>query len=196
MHQLGIAAIAGNRTRPSMFTMNAVDTFNPSMMGGYSMGQTGQQIYARAKAAIATFDALVGRTAKIANKSARQQVIDTYGLSESGNKDKALYMRNAVAGNVGEVESYTPPNYLIYETRKGPDAGRVDKLEAFNRNFASDVKTAEDTYGILPEPVVIEKLVMVAGEPAASTMPGWVLPVGVVVVGVGIAAAFGVFSKK
>lgn len=194
MHQLGIAAIAGNRTRPSMFSMNAVETFNAGRMGGYTLGQAGQQIYARAKTALAKFDALVARTKKIANKTAREQVIKDYGLQESTNKDKALYMRNAVAGNVAEVDSYTPLNYLIYETRKGPDVGRVDKLEAFDRDFNSAVTDAENTYGILPEPVVIERLIMTAGTPAESTTPNWVIPVVVVATGLGIAALFGVFK--
>lgn len=195
MHQLGIAAIAGNRTRPSMFSMNAVETFSAGRMGGFTLGQTGQQIYARAKTALAKFDALVVRTQKIANKMAREQVIKDYGLQESTNKDKALYMRNAVAGNVAEVDSYTPPNYLIYETRKGPDAGRVDKLEAFDRDFSSAVTDAENTYGILPEPVIIERLVMTAGAPAESSgTPNWVIPVAVVAAGLGLAAIFGVFK--
>jgi len=194
MYQLGLAAIAGNRTRPSMFSINAVETFNAPMMGGYTLGQTGQQVYARAKAAVAKYDTLVARTAKIANKSARDEIIARYGLSEPTNKDKSLYMRNAVAGNIAQVESYTPPNYLIYETRKGPDVGRVDKLEAFNRNFESDLKSAEDTYGILPEPVVIEKLIMVAGEPPADTT-NWMIPVGIVLAGAGIYALFKMFGK-
>jgi hypothetical protein len=194
MHQLGIAAIAGNRTRPSMFSVNSVDTFSAPQMGGYSLGQTGQQIYARAKAAVSRFDAAVERTKRIANQTARQQVINDFGLQEASDKDKALYMRNAVAGNIAEVDSYVPPNYFIYETRTGPNAGRVDKLENFNRDFLSAVENAEVTYGVLPEPVVIERLVMVPGEAPAPGV-NWVIPVVVVGAGVGIAALLGLFGK-
>lgn len=189
MNQLGIAVIAGNRARSSMFTAPAAGRFQA--LGGVRMGASnGLQIYQNAKSEVANFDALVARVQRVANQIVRDQIIKDYGLSEPDNKDKALYMRNAVAGNIAQVDSYSPPNYLIYETGEGPNVGRVTKLHNFNSDLASTVKDAELTYGILPEPVTIERMVLVGGP---STVPDWVIPVAVAGVGIGLLAIFGVF---
>lgn len=188
-----LANIAGNRTRLSMFQNSAVDLFQASRMAGHRMGQTGQAIYARAKAALSKFDMLVERTKRIANKAARAEIIDTYGLQDAGNKNKALYYRNAVHGDVVRVEDNVPPNYWVYETRKGPAVGYVDTLESWNRSFAADVQEAEDVGGILPEPIVIERLVQVPGE--APQTPDWVLPLAVVGGVIAIASLVSYFNK-
>lgn len=183
--QLGIAQISGSRTRTFMFSSGQASQFQG--LGGAHLGETGEQTYARAVSAMARFDAIVARTQKIANQVVRDGIISDYGLNEPDNKDKALYARNVVAYEVGRVDSFTPKNYLVFETGKGPAVGRVTKLENFNRDFASAVGDAEVEYGILPDPVVIERLVLVGGP---SEIPIWVIPVVLVAAGVGIAAFF------
>jgi hypothetical protein len=156
----------------------------------YYMGQTAQDYYNRARPEIQKFDTLVERTKRIAGKNARDTVIADYGLTEAANKDKALYMRNALASDVAGAEKYSPVAYEEGFPSRGPSRGRVDKLRSFNSDFEGAVKAAEDMYGILPEPVVIERTVEVPGA-APSIVPY------VVIGGLGIAALFalGVFGK-
>lgn len=194
MIPLRMASIGGfNGPRGSLFHGSATDSFrlgSPSNPAQASLGApTGQSIYEEGKRQIANFDALVERTKRVANKTAREQLIDTYGLSEPDNKDKALYMRNATAYSVSQADSYTPINYMVFEG-PGPAKNRPRKLGEFNTDFAKDVKYAEDTYGSLPEPQVIEKTTTI------SQVPGWVMPVTIGALAVAGLAAFGVFSGK
>lgn len=194
MIPLRMASIGGfNGPRGTMFHGSATDSFQVGRLAlgsnGLGVNTTGLARYQVAKTELAKYDDLVERTKRIANKTAREQLIDTYGLAEPDNKDKSLYMRNAVASNIADAESYTPINYDIY-TAPGPAKSRPDKLKSFNSDFASDVKYAEDTYGSLPEPQVIERTTTV------SQVPAWVMPVTIGALAVAGLAAFGVFSKK
>jgi hypothetical protein len=131
-------------------------------------------------------------TKRIANKAVRESLAVQYGLTDPGNKDRARYMRDAVALNISQAEASSPINYLVWEIR-GPAAGRVPKLEAFDREFAAAVKQAGDYYGILPEPEVIERIVEVE-VPGAPGKTNWVLPVVVIGGAIGIAALLGAFK--
>lgn len=155
----------------------------------YAMGQTAQDAYQTAKREIARFDALVERTKRIAGKVARDTVISDFGLSEPENKDKALYMRNALAFDVADAEKYTPVAYEQGFPAQGPSRGRVAKLQSFNQSFEAAVTNGENTTGILPEPVVIEKVVTVAG-----AVPSFVPYVVVGAIGVAALFALGVFE--
>jgi hypothetical protein len=175
-----------------MFNVSATDSFqlgSPSMPTRASLGATGQDIYENGKKQIAIFDGLVERTKRIANKTARDLVIDSFGLAEPDNKDKALYMRNATAYSISQADSYTPINYYVFEG-PGPAKGRPAKLASFNSDFQSAVKDAELTYGILPEPVVIERTTTL------SETPAWVLPVTIGAIAVAGLAVLGVFKGK
>lgn len=189
MHAIRLAAISGaNGVRTSMFSGAAVQAF--SMAGPRpSLGQAspGSQTYAQAKAELAKFAALVDRTKKIANQTVRDQIIDQFGLADPANKDKAQYMHDAVAYNMHEVESYTPPNYLIYET-PGPATNRVSDLASFNKDFDAAVTNAEVTYGILPAPVTITKIVQA---PGSNVVPYLVIGA----VAVAALAALGIFKS-
>lgn len=194
MIPLRIASIGGfNGPRGSMFHGSATDSFrlgSPANPVQTKLGaSTGQSIYADGQKQIAIFDSLVERTKRIANKTAREEVIDMYGLAEPDNKDKALYMRNATAYSLSQADSYTPVNYMVFEG-PGPDKNRPRKLGEFNSDFSKAVKYAEDTYGSLPEPQVIERTTTI------SQVPGWVMPVTIGAVAVAALAAFGVFSGK
>lgn len=195
--QLVPVSLAGsNGPRGSLFSSSVSDTFGFSgapRSASPSLGQTkGENIYREAKEEVAEFDSLVTRTARIANKTAREELIRDFGLTDPSNKDKAQYMRDATAYNIRQAESYTPVNTYIFEA-SGPAKNRPAKLEDYNNDFQEAVKYAEDTYGILPEPVVIERVVTV---PGAAEGGGWVIPA---VVGGGLAigalALLGVFGK-
>lgn len=189
MVPMQMASIGGfNGPRGSLFHGSATDSFR---MGSPALGanMVGQERYNEARKQLATFDSLVERAKRIANKQAREDVINTFGLSQPDNKDKALYMRNAVAYDLSNAESYTPINYDIY-TSPGPAKSRPAKLKDFNSDFESAVKYAETTYGSLPEPVVIERTTTI------NQTPGWVLPVTIGAVAIAGLAVFGVFSKK
>ncbi len=186
-----VAISASNGPRAPLFASAAKEIFGlggvalrpPMMSGRRYLGQTAQDFYNNATQEIAKFDQYVARTQKIANKAARDQIIDTYGLNDPTNTDKAQYMRNALATDVGNAQSYTPIAYEQGFPTHGPARGRVTKLHNFNRDFGSDVQAAETTYGILPEPVVIERVVTAAG--AAPDITPYVL-----VGGAAIAALF------
>jgi hypothetical protein len=179
---LRMVAIAGAQaSRTSSFLGGAKDVFSP---GNYYLGATDQQMYQQAKDLVVQFDQLVERTKRIANQTAREQVIKDYGLDDPTNRDKAQYMRNAVASDIAQVESYSPPNYLIYEA-KGPAKSRPTKLADFITSFHSDVQNAETQYGILPAPVEITKYVTLSQVPWVPILVvGGVAMVGLVALGV------------
>lgn len=125
-------------------------TVRRTALGGVSLGQgAGLALFQQAKAEIARFDSLVQRTMRIANKTVRDQIISDFGLNDPNNKDKAQYVRDAMASEVSRADA---PNYYFF-TSPGPQRNRPAKLAALNQDFESAVKSAEITYGILPEPI-------------------------------------------
>lgn len=192
MYQLGMVAIGGG-ARPSMFVAPLQSQFHVGYsLGGPSLGVTAQEAYVNAKAAIADYDQLVGRAARIANKTSRDEIVKTYGLNEPDNKDKSLYMRNATASCVAQADAFSPVAYEQGFPSHGPCIGRVTKLQNFIDDMKSDVRNAENTYGILPEPVVITQYVNVPGQAAPGTT-NWTIPIAVGVGGLAIAALLGAF---
>src|SRR5262245_12406085 len=189
MYELSMARISGgSQLRPSIF--GGMESFaSPAFMGAPALGQTEQQWYAEAKAQVAKFDQLVERTKRVAQKAARETLISDYGLNDPSDQAKALYTRNGVAENIARAESYTPVNYVLYSKRE--ITNRVTRLQDYNRDVNRDVKYAEDSYGILPEPVVIERVVTV---PGAAAPTNWTVPLVIAGGGVILAAALGLFS--
>lgn len=183
MQTMGMATVSQSRTARSIFGTQT------SWGLGASLGQSEQEWYTRAKAAVAKFDSLVERVKRIANKPVREEIAGDYGLDSPEDRDLALYRRNSVADQVREAESYQPVNYLIYRDQKARD--RVAELEEWNRDFNRDVKDAENAFGILPAPVVVERIVEVPGSPAQQS---WIVPVALVGAGVAIAAIFGLLD--
>src|SRR5262245_51210888 len=110
--QLVPVSLAGsNGPRGSLFSSSVSDTFGfgaGGYLGDHDLGQaTGQSLYNQAKQEVARFDSLVSRTARIAYKTLRDEIISRFGLSEPDNKDKARYMREATAYNIRQAESFT-----------------------------------------------------------------------------------------
>jgi len=193
MYNLGMVMIgsSGGGSRGSLFSGNIGDNFNAGLAGPIPhpyLGQA-QQEYADARAAVALFDQLVERTKRIANQTAREKIADTYGLTDPTNQDKAQYTRNGVATMIAHANSYTPTNYDEFGVREG--INRVNRLKSFNKDFGTDVAQAEATYGILPEPQVITKVVQAPGGEATN----YIIPAVVVGGGLAAMAALGVFKK-
>lgn len=191
MIPLRMASISGfTSPRGSLFHGSATNAFGLGASIRANMGQTAQDLYNEAKKQQAAFDNYFARTESLANKASRDAIIEEYGLTEPMNKDKALYARNVVAADIARAESYTPPNYDIYYA-PGPTKNRPGRLKDWNSDFRQDVKYSEDTYGVLPEPVVIERTTT----ETVSQTPAWVTPVVVGALGIGALALLGVFGK-
>jgi hypothetical protein len=131
-----------------------------------SLGQVEQQWFARAKTAVAKFDELEARARSIAAPGVRSQVFSEF-VGDAADPESALYRRNSVAYNVAQAESYTPINYLVFDSRQ---QNRVEKLEDWVRKLDTEVVAAEKLYGTLPEPVVVERVVERTTAPAASNL--------------------------
>lgn len=194
MYNMGMVRISTVGRRPSFFDGSLSDNFGGAapgvMAGSYHLGQTPEEWYARAKSAVADFDNYANRVQHLANKTERDRIARDYGLTNPGDKDKAQYMRNDVQQTISQVESYSPPNYLIYAVGQR-SMNHVRALEDFNNDFRREVNTAENTYGVLPEPQVIEKVVTV---PGAAGAVNWTLPIVIGGAAIGVAALLGLFG--
>lgn len=184
--------IAGNSLRPSIFATSIADGrglhAGPSM--GASLGQQGTSNYERAKREVAKFDAALETTRKIANKPVREEIFATYvGDPNDPARESGSYQRNVVAGAIAEAESYTPVNTYVFTQASA--VRHLDRLDKTNNGFQRAVTNAEATWGLLPEPVIIERerIVQVAG-----ATPAWVTPVLVVGAAVAGAALLGLFD--
>lgn len=194
-YQIRQAAISGgNGPRASLFAPATKEVFGLGSSVGFdpvlaaiALGQTtAQDYYAKAKSEITRWDALVGRVAKLANKADRDRIIDYYGLSEPGNKDKDAYTRAAVASDVANAEKYSPVAYEEGFPTHGPSRRRVEDLGDYIKDLDKDVTYSEQTYGSLPAPVVIERVVTGPGAVSASS------PWPYVIVGGGVVAALAI----
>jgi hypothetical protein len=182
--------IAGNSLRPSIFATSIADGrglhAKPSM--GAAMGQQGTSNYERAKRQVSKFDMLLETTRKIANKPVREEIFSTY-VGDPENQESGIYKRNGVASDLAEAEAYTPVNALVFT--KSTVASRLDRLDDWNERFERAAENAEATWGLLPEPVVIERERIII---QAGAAPAWVTPVLVVGAAVAGAALLGLFD--
>lgn len=183
METIRMVAISGRGN--SLFANRMGDVWS---QGSPFLGQ-GEDIYTRAKAAVARWDSLTDILRRIANKQVREDLAAKYGLTDPNNKDKGQYERDRVRDDIGLAESYTPINYRVF-VGPGPAKNRPARLEAWNHDLSDDVVAAEQEYGLLPEPQIITKTIT----QTISQLPGWVLPVGAGVVGLGLLGAFGVIK--
>lgn len=186
-NSMGMVMVSGlGRGTPSMFGGTVHHAMGPS----YRMGDTGAQWYQRAKQAEVNFQALLARTARIANKTLRDEVAAWVGAV--GSVDTPMERYGTVIVNTNTAESYAPLNTTEFE--RSQLQNRVTKLESYNNEFQAKVKNAEDYYGILPEPVVIERFVNVPGAPAAGGTD-WTIPIAVGVGTIVLVGLIAIFKK-
>lgn len=183
--QTHLTPISGNGARPSLFggTVQNSVTFHPIL--GAPRPFLGQiEWYNRAKQSLAEFDALLKRVAQVANKTAREAILDWIGTADD--EDSAAYRYNRVKADLTEdVERFTPPNYDAYQIERRRN--RIEKMEDWNRELKSMVEEAETIYGRLPEPVTIERTKIVE-------TTDWTLPL--LVAGSAVAVAVGIALFK
>jgi hypothetical protein len=176
-----------NGQRTPWFSPAVNDVFGPRGLGA----DTNQDWYNRAKREIAQFDGYVERLRRLANRQVREDLWKEY-VGDPADSESGSYRRNSVASDVASAESYTPINYM--EFSKATDRNRITKLDSINSAFKADMDSAEATYGLLPDPQIIERIieVQVPGAPAAAPFP--IVPAivvgGVVLVGLALLGAF------
>ncbi len=123
-----------------------------------ALGQTEQQWYTRAKAAVSAYDDLWARAQKIADKTQADHLASTYHGSD------VVGTRGTVAAAVSAAEDSTPTNYLVFTPQVLRD--RVTKLEDTNTAFKADVEQAEKAATAPPST-------------SNTGMPGWLVPAGI-----------------
>ncbi len=178
--------------RSSLFAQNAtMDAFSGNR-GGPALGQPAsvpqlgqieQDWYNRAVRAVARYDELVNTTRHIANRPVRESIFRKF-VGDPANDASGFYRRNSVQDDINEAEGFAPVNYLVFNQRRNQN--RVGKLEDIVHNFRQDVREAEMTYGLLPEPQLIEVAVM--------EVPGWVAPVVIAAGVVTLGAVLGILD--
>lgn len=176
MFQAGfqMAPISGNGFRPSLFnaSVEQTRTFHPSLAGGSWLGQSSAEWYARAKASLARFDEILTRTARIANQTERNRILGWVGKAST--QDTPAYRYATVKNDLQEsVEAHTPPAIDAYKVTRLQH--RIEKLENYNNEFGTMVSNAENVYGKLAEPVVIERERIVSTT-GGETKTNWTLP--------------------
>jgi hypothetical protein len=162
--------ISGGGVRPSLFGSNVSASRGFHALSGarYVLAQTPIQWYQRAKSSIAKFDALRARTAQIANRTERDRILSWVG--SGSDTASPAYRYATVKSDLAEnVERFTPPAYEAYQVERRTD--RIEKLEAFNREFETMVSNAENVYGRV-EPEVIQQII----QPGAPAAMDWTVP--------------------
>lgn len=197
MNGVGISpiAIGGAGPKSHLFSASLSESVGfHKAMAGSQLGQAAADFYARAKAALARFDALVNRLRRVAYQQGRDQAFIDFGLTDPSDKNRGKYMRDAVMYDLSQAEMFTPVAYEEGFPVTGPSRGRVAKLEDVNSDLNDIVTNYEQVYGILPEAQVVQ----LPGTTTTTTVavtPAWVVPAAV---GVGaavlLAAVFGVFK--
>lgn len=188
MDTIRMVAISGRGN--SLFSSRMGDIWSQgSPFLGQGLGQTGIGNYTQTKADVAAWDALVGRLQRVANASVRQQIAFDFGLTNPNDKDKGQYLRDRSARDVAIAESSRNYDAFSPDT-PGPTKHDARQLESFLGDFQQAVQGAETTYGVLDTPQVITKTVT----QTISSLPPWVLPVGIGVVGLGLLGVFGVIK--
>ncbi len=179
MYQLGLVAIGGGNGRSSVFSAPLQNQFHAgASMGGLFTWYSDQQYYNMAKAAVASFDQLSARVARIADKAARDKIIRDYGMNDARPGDTSLNKstlseRNQVQGWINKADATGDPGDGFADDGKH---GRkvTDWLIDYVNDISSDVQNAELTYGMLPTPqapVVQAAPAAPAPEEGASALP-------------------------
>lgn len=185
--------VSGNGLRPSFFggTADKARSFHPTLGRNTWMGDapTPADWYLRATKAIAAFDDLLSRTAKISEQATREGILNWVGRANIS--ETPAYKYAALKADLDlNVNNFTPPNTNAFLV-----AGRqklVEILEAANQIFEGQVLSAENAFGSLAQPVVIDRDKILSRSDASK----WILPVIVGVAAVGVAAVVTILGKK
>jgi hypothetical protein len=183
-----------NRTaHPSLFNASVVQStgFHPTLAGGSWLGQTPDEWYRRAKTAIAKFDNLLTRTSMIAAKVEREKILKW--VDTAATTDSPAYRYATVKSDLASAESFTPVSVQDYGVERRTN--RIEKLESINTDFEEMVTTAENTYGKLPEPTIVNRETIVQ-LPAETTGSNWTLPLLIGGGAIAVALVITLLAKK
>lgn len=179
MYQQSFTAvrISGNGSRPSLFGSSVQGTvgFHAPRNPHAWLGQTPEEWYTRAKAAVTKFDELLDRTARVASKQARDEIMAW--VQTSGIVDSPAYRYAGVKSDLMDVERFTPPAVQDYKIERRQN--RIEKLEAFNKEFETMVSAAETAHGkqAAAAPIGKEKVTARPGaQPTPAPPTDWTLP--------------------
>lgn len=132
----------------SAFTRTPFAISSHASLSGNRLGETEQSLYVRGKAAVAKYDDLTDRLAKLSDKTYRDRVTSRmHGDPED--PEAAVRIRNSVYDSVNKAENSVPIDYLVFSNK--PVQDDVAALEDLDRTFEELVKSGEDTYGTVKE---------------------------------------------
>jgi hypothetical protein len=140
------------------FSTGVTNAFGPRALSG--LGQTEQQLYSRAKAAVAEYDRLVHRAVEEIPEVATYKAFALRFLGDPSDPESGTWFRNAVADAVRDAESKAPTDYDVFTP--GYVRHRIATLEGLVRDMEAT---------------------LVAPDTLAVGLPSWVLPAA------GVAAA-------
>lgn len=172
----------------SHFTAPFAVRASSASLGRVALGETEMSWFTRAKAAVAKYDDLSTRAAKIADPAYSSGVLGRF-RGNPADPAGALYRRNSVAFAVAQAESVQPVNYSVFVR---PEVqGRVAQLERWNRELDAAVMSGETRHGVTqalgqgtapaPAPAAVEK--------PPEVCPFSLLVLGAVALGAGVLAA-------
>lgn len=167
----------------SPFTAPFAATRHASL-GRAALGETEMSWFTRAKAAVAKYDDLSARAAKIADRAYSTGVLGRFRGNPSDPKG-AFYRRNSVAFAVAEAESAQPVNYLVFSRPEIQE--RVNQIERWNREFESAVTSGEERHGVMQSLGQAAPAAPAAAPP--EPCPFSLLALGAVALGAGVLAA-------
>lgn len=118
-----------NLSRGSVFAAG-FSTRRGFSLGAYSLGQTAEQWYDRARRAVDTFAEFLKMVEGLP-AAQRQEVLIWVGKANDPASPRYRYF--SVLDDIRTVEAKIPPNYSVYDV--GRRQTRVTKLEEFNKLF-------------------------------------------------------------
>ena len=185
--------VSGNGVRPSLFGGSADKTrsFHPTLGRNTWMGDapTPADWYLRATKAIAKFDDLLMRTATIANLPTRDTILNWVGRANVAGTPAYKYA--ALKADLDQnVNNFTPPNTNAFLV--GGRQTLVEVLEDADTAYENKVIDAENAYGTLAQPALIDRGAILGKSDAGK----WILPVIVGVAAIGVAAVVTILGKK
>lgn len=183
-----------NGQRTPWFSPSIGEVFSRKSMGV----DTDQDWYNRAVREVSQYDSYVERLRKLAHKTVRESMWDEY-VGDPTDAESGAYRRNTVAYHISEAEAFTPINYKIFSADPAGlrARNRVSRLDSLNSSFKKDIDSAEATYGLLPDPQIVERIVEVRVPVEVESKPFPYVPVIAVAGGViAVLALLGVFSSN
>jgi hypothetical protein len=182
-------AMIGQGNGRSIFGSSARDMWGAQpRMGSFSLGQTAQDFYNRAKAAVTGFDQQVQRIALISSSDARASILSNYGISNPvpNQGNECGYAAAVTRNNIADADQHGAD---VGFPDHGPSRNRVEKLEGCVTSLQNDVDSALRLYGALSTPAPLPAAAAAKPLPGAAAAPAGAAAGGISTAGwIGIGA--------